>query len=349
MEALSWLIGKEVVHYKTYCRLTVSFNHLLGLLNMDKYPSYGTLLYVALDIMNTSVVMKRCEIESEVNTSRSGVGQRHTRSQQTGHTPTARFTMILPSQWTETDVRQYSFFSQPIFQSVQRPKCIDVEYSPMLPTHIRRQADVIVNELILTDDGYTSRRELLKGDAVIIHITGNDEYVQASLADDPSITLYEQYDHPVAMFRGRLGETQIAIADDHSRGIRMCDAITAVLQRDGSPWRNAILFHRFAPKAGTRATVVIFYSMRDGRRVEMRWVELRQDDDFERIADTLPTSTRVGTLTDGREYVVVCCLLYSDDFKLYAFKNTNCGGFYMIPLCIPTWARSSIHVLRIIS
>ena len=42
------------------------------------------------------------------------------------------------------------------------------------------------------------------------------------------------------------------------------------------------------------------------------------------------------------------CLLYSDDFQPFQFKNASCGGLYLLPLSIPPWARAGVHAIRIL-
>ena len=349
LEAASWLIGNGGLPYKTYRRFAASMNFYMGQLQQDKYPSYGTLINKTIDILNSLVVMKRYEIEATVNTSRSGVGHRHTRAQHTGNIPKTTFSMVLPSSWAVIDVRQYPLFYEQKMYRVRRPTCVDIEYSPILPTDSRRQNEVGVYEILPDSDGYTTGRELHPGDAILIHLTGNDEIVNMLAAADPCVTVTVQHARRVAIFQGRLGETQIAVADDILMGIRACDAVSTILHRSGTPWRNASMVHRFAPKAGARATAVIIPSEAGESPIELRWTELRHDTQCESLAESIPPTNRVGKLIDGRDYVIIRCLLYSDDFKPYAFKNSSCGGFYMLPLGIPTWTRTSTHALRIIS
>ena len=75
VEAFSWFAGSKGVTYTMYLRLTAGFNFYIDQLGQSRYLSYGTVLYNVLDIMNQAVLVRKCRVETVVNTQRAGVAQ----------------------------------------------------------------------------------------------------------------------------------------------------------------------------------------------------------------------------------------------------------------------------------
>ena len=348
IEAMSWLIGSEAVTYKTYVRVNTAMNECLRKLPVSKglYPSYGTLIYTIFDIMKESVLIRRRDIQASVNTRRSGVAQRHVREQISGRMPTATFSVVLPRDWARLDYLHYQHFREPFFSRTRMPAVLNIEAAPIVPVQARLMSELSFYELLPDTNGFRTGQELREGDGISICLTGPPEAVAVLVEFDGNVSSSELDGCRTGIFRGRIGRTEIATEDDRNKGIRKCDAITTLLKEDGMQWADASLVHRFAPKAGERTTFVVLTDI-SGHLLDMKWSELR------RITAPLapgvvPTGPTVNALEDGRPFTVLRCLLYSDDFQPFQFKNASCGGVYLMPLSIPPFARAGVHALRIL-
>ena len=67
-----------------------------------------------------------------------------------------------------------------------------------------------------------------------------------------------------------------------------------------------------------------------------------------RLTSIQQDNVSFGVLSDGRRYAIMRCLLYTDDFQPYAFKQASAGGCYILPLGIPVWKRNGVNSIRIL-
>ena len=177
LEAISWLMGNKAVTYEMYVDIAAAMNTYLRLLNMNRYPSYGTLIYNIFEMMNSSVFIRRGDVQADVNTRRSGVAQRHTRVALSGESPKANFSIILPSDWARLDYLQYEYFREPLVPRARMPSILNIENTPITQVEARLKSVLVVHELLPDTNGYRTGQQIHEGDEIQLQITGPQDAI----------------------------------------------------------------------------------------------------------------------------------------------------------------------------
>ena len=348
-EAMSWLIGNNGIKYREYKRYCRALNFYIGRLQEAKYPSYGKIIRIIKDILDVYVTTKTCQMVAGVNTTRSGVNSRLISARRNGETPSTSFQIVLPSEWAKKDALYCEYLTNTMQFRLHLPRCVYIENAPIVSPFPRCNMPHSINEVFCSPLGYTYGKPVWERDAVCIGLLGPKSVVDRLIEEEECITgVSESAGLELAEFRGIIGPTSFAETGASEETFSVCDANTRLLKCDGTSWNDAYLLHRFSPGPGVRSTALI---LRDGSGnvLELRWSFLRRIEIVGVENRVLPPQCKhFGILRDGRHFAVMRVLLYSDDFKPYEFKQASCGGFYLLPLSIPPWARLGLNAIRII-
>ena len=65
--------------------------------------------------------------------------------------------------------------------------------------------------------------------------------------------------------------------------------------------------------------------------------------------ETIGPAPPMGELADGRPYIRVPYLLFSDDFSSVGGRGGSCGGCYLAPMLSPASGKIGMHNVRVLS
>ena len=349
IEALTWLMGSKGVTYVMYRRLSKSFNYYMKLFNKPKYPSYGTLLKRSAILLGSSFIPK-LQVRAEVNTSRAGVSSRLVREMHFHGTANEVFTLIMPSEWARKDLLQYKFLLEPIIHRYRIPNCAYFDHAVVASPEKRIYINYCMYELFTSNLLYTYGHHIWLGEVVRMEVCDNTGQLKQLVPVRNSHYAHSLPNGAHTEVHVRIGQTQFARAENTAREIMPCDAVTKLEQPDGNEWYDAVLVHRFSPDPGVTSTFLSIKYPNESYS-QFRWSKLllssaRELQPLDTIEQAVPA---FGKLANGQRYSIFRCLLYTDDFRPYSFKQSGCGGCYMLPLSIPSWNRQSTNSIRILS
>ena len=343
MEALSFVIGNNGYSVVQYGDLKEAIRDYSKRLQERGYPSYPTLLYKSLKILRSAVFLRMHVISTEVDISRAGVQRKYVFRERDGEIPSTHISVVLPSEWGTRDVLLYDYMTSDCSSSVGAPTCTRIEYSLALSPKIRSKLVNTVHELFVGSSGYQTRRWITEGSRAILVILASR---RCELDDDPTVSIDESDRRRKLLLHVTVGRTVYAEEENMEDGIHPCDAVTTLNATDGNNWRNAILIHKFSPKAGTRSLNICVDISKTVRK-SFRVYSIENDEE-----NSIPTTVQMrrsfGKLADSRSFAVFRCLLYTDDFKANLHRPGSHGGCYILPLGIPPWQRNGVHSIRII-
>ena len=349
IEGLSWHLGNQGVKYLLYRRLARSFNVYTEKCGERKFPSYDTVLRMTYKMLSSCVFVRQRPVTANVNTARSGVPARFSAVRRAGATPTITFHVVSPSEWGARDLVQYNFLTQKPMSTVRLPGCLNIENAPLLGEGGRECFPMVMYEVTEDSFGYSTGEAMWEGSEIQLSFecrrdimenimqSENGQHVHA--VESPGESLRRSM---TVSFRGKLGRTRFCNEVDHERGLRPCDAITSFTLHNGSPWKDVLLVHKFSPPPGILST---FLSIKDrfGHHLQLQWSDIRRPSNAS-ATDLGTCQSPFGMLQDGRRYSVLRFLLYTDDFRPFAFRQASCGGLYILPLSIPPMDRAGVSI-----
>ena len=352
MEAISWFVGNDGVTYSFYKRLNAAMNFYIKASSGEgKYPSYGTILKRSSKLYNSHAFIRRFECVAEVNTNRSGVSQKLVQEERTGNTPTQTFSVIFPSDWVRKDLLQYEYLRGTMKHNSRVPSCLYIDHALVVDAVSRQSFNRNLCEFFIRDRLYTYGESISMGESIRLRLTGSSSDMRESFSNDGDVQVEVGLGACYSELIGRSGRTWFAEQDDETLGIQYCDAVTELLRADGTRWREAMLVHKFSPKAGVRSSHVAVRTP-DGAVELIGWSQLLKCTP-RGVSNGAGGGTEwakpVGRLADGRKYAVMRCLLYTDDFRAFSYKQGICGGCYLLPLSIPSWSRFGMESIRVLS
>ena len=346
VEALSFVLGSKGMYVAQYAGMSQVMNVYIRALSLPQYPCYTTLLNTSMRILRKSVFVNQCSLVAEVDTTRAGVQLKYLEQQRRGEVPKVNLSAINPSDWGQKDLILFDFMRAKRTPRIPKPANIDIENTSFMRPAVRISLATTVCELYSGDFGFETGLPLREGCKVVVKIHLENSHMLSAISGDSHIETRSVGRSIEVAIRCRMGRTFFVDDNQHDDELLLCDAATELMTEGGRRWRNALLVHRFTPRAGTRSALLRMDGS-DGVRLYCRWSSLRTDED---ICASLQGSEQCsfGTLSDGRRYAIMRILLYTDDFQPYGFRQASAGGCYILPLGIPVWERSGVNSIRIL-
>ena len=344
MEALSFVIGSRGLEVIQYGWMRETMNSYCIQVGDPCYPAYKNLLYNSMRILKNCVYVRHCTVETTVDTSRAGVQQRYVKQQRSGTDPKLDITFVRPSDWASKDIILYDYMNVSISQHRKHPRITYIDTSILLNSLICRSLSTYLFEVQRDSGGYSMGMLINEGEKIQLSLVG--QLAAAVFSGDGNVQTVGDGRLSQTKIELIIGTTSFAAVDDPENCVSTCDAVTVLNDPDGKRWRDAVIVHKFASPPGARSSFVRVIAG-NGEKTTFRWSALSLLEGMRAGSDTEECKS-FGMLSNGRRYAIMRCLLYTDDFKPYGFRQSSAGGCYLLPLSIAPWDRSGIHSIRIV-
>ena len=261
METLALVMGSKGGTVSLYKLFSTAINAYIKKTGESLYPCYATLLNTSLRILRSSVFVHHCNVEASVNIERAGVQHKYIEERRRGGNPNVSIAVIIPSAWGRQDLFIYDYMHKQTAASFRIPVNIDVEHAPFISAAMRRTIPTTLYERYQGDLGHETGQELYESCAVVLKVS--DPQAVEAFTGDTFVQCFGDRGIRGIAIRCHIGKTRFAEATNSEDDIRICDAITELLDANGHHWRGAVLIHRFSP---TRPTISLSKSFDEFRR-----------------------------------------------------------------------------------
>ena len=345
MEALSFVMGNKRVKTVEYGHIAMTINSYARRLQEHVYPCYTTLLYKSMRTLRSAILISQVEVEADVDTRRAGVMQRYVIQEQRGERPSIRLSVVPPSEWGRRDALAYDYLHTDNTSPRGYPVNLKFKYSPLVFHDVRTNFLTFMHEEYVEDGMYRTGMWIESGSRVAITI--NDSRAMDLLRHSTAMVIDDNRRRPRMVLQATLGNTVFCNGAEQGDYINACDAVTN-LSIDGRVCREGQIIHKFTPRAGV-CSLFLHTSATDGQLNSLRvsCITLASQQNAGNGRE-IPFRPSFGRLQDGRAFTIMRCLLYTDDFKPYGYRQSSFGGCYILPVEIPPWERKGVNSIRIL-
>ena len=340
--ALSLLVGTGRMEVRDFISARRFLNYFLKKANIQgKIPTYHTVLYKLYPLLKAYAFVPQSFFTFDVNVYRPGVPSRFREEYEDGSTIQEKVAVVLPNAWCSRDASEMLLLSndyQTRKDDIEYPKyCIISETEAM-----KRRGELCgissLLECVQVGGVYHTGRYLYKGDTVEVECRRVSCNMQSLLQQNQCGHTEKGITKIAAIIKGA------ALSKEGTISSGIGDVIIN-LEPENASFSVILTYHLDTPRGQLSSSITFHDSSKRLRDETLRWTQIR------RISGaTLPKrAAQAGILDDGRSYVVIPYLLFTDDFTSMTGRRGSCGGVYMLPLTVPPWARRGSQSVRVIS
>ena len=323
MSAISTVLGTSrmtVLQYGTFRSFT-NYRRMPH----EKLPSYPTILYTVYPALFNVCFAAHIIVTEKVDISAAGVTTTARSEFEAGKIPTESMLLVLPSSWASRDARCSSNDVVSEQQQCSFPRTHSILNSLIIQRGDEMSGAYVFCETTLNGSFYEYGKYLFSGDLITITFTIASRAFNTFLAQSDSISRSGRF----FVLQCVIGESRIesegtigdGLGDVHVH-LQTANAVLAALREVvlcfrgvtwGSAWSSVLLL-----SGGT-------FVSQSARVNEISLLSRGESSET-------GTTPALGTLQDGRTYLRVPYILFSDDFSSVGGRGGSYGGCYFAPL-----------------
>ena len=336
MSALSVIMGTSRMTVRQYIthRRFVNYERRK---KKTKLPSYNTLLYSVYPALQRVSFVNHAYVRESVNVQSSGVTPFLRSEAESGNAPMQTIMVTLPSSWLCRDGNELLRDVRDELQQSRRSKVCTFFESSLQKHGGSLNSCSVICETRLSHGFYEYGRYILPEDLVELRFTLPDSSFRSFLVQNNLVTV----EGTTLSLKVVIGSSQIR--EDGCLGDGLGD-ITICLRANSHSLRSISLQYRVSGLGGGWTSSLSIsassFVARSARLLSVSLITSRSN--ASRAAPPL------GVLRDGRRYLRVPYLLFTDDFSTMGGRGGSSGGCYIAPILSPAYGRrgmESVHVL----
>ena len=302
------------------------------------WPSYNTVLYTLYPALVRHCFAPQLMIHEDVNVKAAGVTPNTRRQVEGGGTASERVLITFPSSWMSREACLLRSRVLAESQKSQSPgvcnffECAWEKHGNYL------NGFAVLSEMGMRGTIYVYGSYIYPRDCIEVSFRVRDRTLRLRLQEKLNI----QDENGEMKLIGRIGESQMKRETGLGHGLG--DVVVRLLPESNHSLHLELHFHAGITEKTTATTLKI-----SSRTFESINARVRSLSISSRAITAMPSvAPAIGTLEDGRKYVKVPYILFSDDFTSMGGRGGSYGGCYLAPMLSEANRRRSMSNVRIL-
>ena len=320
LSAITIAVGTSLLTVQQYNMMRLFFTYFVS--GQSRFPSYNTLLYTILPLLRHLCFAPHIILAEVVNLQAAGVSPalHDELNSETG--PMERFLVTFPSGWLHRDARELRNHMQSIREDSVYPKIAAFQNSVLDHKGACLNSDALFCEYEVCGAVYNYGVYIFEGDTIKVSFITRNRPLRDSLlqhgfrmGNGGTLTIYGSVSSAKMTEEGQLGE-------------ELADICIPLETADAHIDEAVLQFHVGSFAQGWPSSLRLSIPDFPSETVRLRSISLVQPNATQ-LSQLAPA---VGVLEDGRPYMRVPYILFTDDFSSMGGRGGSSGGCYMAPM-----------------
>ena len=285
-------------------------------------PTYNTLLYTVYPLLLELCFAPHVIISEAVNVDACGVSPTLREQRVLSGQPNARLLITYPSTWLLRDSATLRETIDDALHATGYPKVSLFHNGILEQKRTLMNTFSLLSEFRMTGSDYEYGSFIFKGDMVAVSLIIRDKQFKQKLLQNG----LKMDEHGAVVFIGEVGDAKLK--DEGTLEDGSGDVLIPLLSTEESPTKAVLQFH-----VGTQANRWFSSTQLSVPGSSLHTTRLHGISRVhEHAQGTSHVAPPIGVLEDGRPYLSVPYLIFTDDFSTMGGRGGSSGGCYMAPI-----------------